>query len=142
MKRVIFSAAAMTAALIAAAPIAAQQAPATPRQTPGEAPTQQQQTAPDPAAPATPAAPANPADQVAQVVDSQWATYDGNGDGKLSKAEFVAWMTALRAQAPGGDKSAAETRKWADTAFAQTDTDKSKSVSKDELTAFLSKNPG
>lgn len=80
--------------------------------------------------------------QVAQAVESQWATYDKDSNGKLSKTEFAAWMTALRASDPNAKMSSGEMRKWSDAAFVQSDTDKSRSVSKDELTAFLAKAQG
>lgn len=78
--------------------------------------------------------------QVAQVVDQQFATYDKDGDGALSKAEFSAWMTALKSQAPTAPKeSPAQQTAWNDAAFKQADGDKSASVTKTELTSFLVK---
>ncbi|VVT16458.1 Calcium-binding protein [Sphingomonas sp. EC-HK361] len=152
MLKIAFLASAMTIAVPVAAqtaqtaPAALQQtAPAT--QTTPAAPA----TATDPmqAQPATPATPADPAataaqpaasgDQVAQVVNTEFPTYDKNSDGNLSKTEFASWMTALKAADPSAKKDAAADKKWNDAAFAQADADKSKSVSKDELTGFLSK---
>ena len=78
-------------------------------------------------------------DQVAQVVDTEFPTYDKNGDGKLSVAEFGDWMVALKTKTdPSTKPGAPETKKWVAAAFAQADTDKSKSLSKPELTSFLS----
>ena len=72
-----------------------------------------------------------------QTVDSQWASYDANTDGKLNKKEFAAWMSSLRANDPAAKGGAAEMKKWNDSAFAQTDTDKNGAVSKEELKSFL-----
>ena len=130
-----------------AAPAAPQQTmPATPA-APAQADPMQAQPA-MPAGPATTATPADPAataaqpaatgDQVAQVVTTEFPTYDKNSDGNLSKTEFASWMTALKAADPGVKKDAAADKKWNEAAFAQADTDKSKSVSKEELTGFLS----
>ena len=78
-------------------------------------------------------------DQVAQVIDTEFPTYDKNGDGKLSAAEFGDWMVALKTKTdPATKPGAPETKKWVAAAFAQADTDKSKSLSKPELTSFLS----
>jgi hypothetical protein len=99
-------------------------------------------TAQDPtqAAPAQAAAaqPASKADQVAQVVNAEFPTYDKDSNGSLSKTEFAAWMVALRkASDPTIKPESAATKKWIGDAFAQADTDKSKSVSKTELEGFL-----
>ncbi|MBC3943206.1 EF-hand domain-containing protein [Sphingomonas albertensis] len=78
-------------------------------------------------------------DQVAQVIDTEFPTYDKNGDGKLSTAEFGDWMVALKTKTdPATKPGAPETKKWVAAAFAQADTDKNKSLSKPELTSFLS----
>ena len=104
---------------------------------------------PAPAAPATAAAaptPASPAAapgaQVADVVNSEFGTYDKNNDGKLTKTEFGAWMTALRTKADPSLKDDAANKAWVAQAFTQADTDKSKTISKDELTNFLSQGQG
>ncbi|GGB17662.1 hypothetical protein GCM10011380_03990 [Sphingomonas metalli] len=136
-----------------AAPVMAQTtapAPATPPATDATA-----QSAPTtaPAAPATadsaqPAAPASTTDtasaqpagetQVASAVDSQFGTYDKNGDGKLSRAEFSEWMVALKtASDPATKAESAETKKWLTAAFAQADKDKNKALDKAEVTGFL-----
>lgn len=153
----------LAGAMMFAAPAFAQTA-ATPAQT-GTAPSQTQamsapvpsnspataaqQTSPTQAAPAQ-AAPAQSAatpttdpaaatqTQVAQVVDQQFATYDKDGDGSLSKAEFSAWMGALKAQSAAAPKETpAQATAWNDAAFKQADGDKSASVTKTELTGFL-----
>ena len=90
-------------------------------------------------APSTQAAPQPvTGDQVAQVVDAEFPTYDKNGDNMLSAGEFGTWMTALKSKSGSTDAAATpESRKWLDAAFAQADTDKNKSLSKTELTGFL-----
>lgn len=76
--------------------------------------------------------------QVAQVVDSEFPTYDKNGDGKLSAAEFGGWMVALKTKTdPTTKPNAPETKKWISAAFAQADSDKNKSLTKTEVTSFL-----
>lgn len=122
---------AMTTGVAPATPQAMPAAPATTAQTgtaapqtTGAAPTEQVATG----------------SQVAQVVDSEFPTYDKDGDGKLSQMEFSAWMTALKTKTdPTAKPDSAATKKWNTAAFAQADTDKSKSVTKEELTGFLSK---
>lgn len=75
-------------------------------------------------------------DQVASIVDSEFGTYDKDTNGTLSKAEFASWMDTLKAKAPNAASQPADP-KWNDAAFAQADTDKSTSVTKQELTGFL-----
>jgi hypothetical protein len=83
--------------------------------------------------------PAAGATQVASVVDTEFPTYDANKDGKLEKAEFASWMVKLKqASDPKASATDAKTKSWVNSAFAQADTDKSKSVSKPELIGFLS----
>lgn len=92
--------------------------------------------APEVEAAAKPAAPGTPA---ADIIDREFASYDKDGDGVLNAAEFDAWMVALKkASDPTTDASAPETKTYLAKAFAQADADKSKTVSKAELTAFLS----
>jgi hypothetical protein len=102
-------------------PPAPQSAPAAPEQTP-----------PSSTAQAT----TNSAQNVAAVVDSDFPAFDADKNGELSKTEFAAWMTKLRAAQPGATAST-DTKTWAEAAFAQADTDKNKSVTKGELTTFL-----
>lgn len=76
--------------------------------------------------------------QVAQVVDTEFPTYDKNGDGKLSATEFGGWMVALKSKTdPSTKPDAPETKKWVSAAFAQADADKNKSLTKTEVTSFL-----
>jgi Ca2+-binding EF-hand superfamily protein len=93
---------------------------------------------PAPADQATAAAQPSGGDQVAAVVTKEFPTYDKNSDGTLSKTEFSAWMLALKsASDPSTKADDPKTKTWMTQAFAQADSDKSKSVSKDELTNFL-----
>ena len=141
--------------MMMAAPVLAQTAPATaptgatatqtaPATTP-TAPQSQQiapvDTPPAQAADATATPAASPSQsQVAQVVEQQFATYDKDGDGALSKTEFASWMTALKAQSAAAPKETpAQATAWNDAAFKQADGDKSSTVTKTELTGFLVK---
>ena len=122
------------------APTGAADPSMSPAQTaPGQTPPAQ--SAPTQSAPAQTAQATQPAsgDQVAQVVDTEFPTYDKNADGKLSAAEFGDWMVALKTKTdPATKPGTPETKKWVAAAFAQADTDKNKSLSKPELTSFLS----
>lgn len=146
----------LAGAMMVSAPVLAQTTTA-PAQTTTAEPQSAPATTADPAQAATPAADptaptqAAPAEgqvqatgsQIAQVVDTQFPTYDKDGDGQLSKAEFTQWMVALKSQTdPSTKAEAPATKKWVGTAFAQADTDKSKKVSKTELTGFLSQGQG
>lgn len=120
-------------------------APAIAQDTPPADPATQAPEAAAPAAPADSATQAAPAEnaapaatQVAQVVDTDFPAYDKDKNGELSQEEFGEWMTKLRSATPGQATAEADTKAWAGAAFAQADTDKSKSVSKAELTTFLS----
>ncbi|MGV3482027.1 MAG: EF-hand domain-containing protein [Sphingobium sp.] len=104
-------------------------------QTAPEATTPSATTTPSPA-PAE-AAPANSANTVAAVVDNDFPAFDADKNGELSKEEFAAWMTKLRAAQPNAAAASTDTTAWTEAAFAQADTDKNKSVSKGELTTFL-----
>lgn len=90
----------------------------------------------EPAASGTAATPA----QVAQIVEAEFASYDGDANGELNEGEFAAWMKKLRAATePGVDTESTEVKSWIGQAFAAADADKSTGVNKDELTAFLSR---
>ncbi|MGU3391791.1 EF-hand domain-containing protein [Sphingomonas sp. M1A8_2b] len=102
------------------------------------APTSQAQAAPSQTAQTAQATQPASSAQVAQVVDSEFPTYDKNGDGKLSAAEFSGWMVALKTKTdPSTKPDAAETKTWVSAAFAQADADKNKSLTKSEVTSFL-----
>lgn len=121
-------------------PVATPEAPAAPVAEPAPAPV-------DPsAAPAAPqpvvAAEPTKAQQVAQIVDAEFPSYDGDGDGNLTKPEFTKWIIAMRdaaqnqgAELPALDQPAKE--KWASAAFTTADTDKSRKISKVEMSSFL-----
>ncbi len=95
-------------------------------------------TAPTATADATTTAQPASGDQVAQAVDTQFATYDKNADGKLDKTEFSSWMVALKtASDPATKADSPATKKWVGAAFAQADTDKNSSLDKTEVTGFL-----
>lgn len=86
-----------------------------------------------------PAAPVTGASQIAQVVNTEFPSYDKNADSNLDKAEFGAWMVALKTASDPSTKAAdPATQTWIAGAFASADTDKSAVVSKDELTKYLS----
>ncbi|MEQ8310990.1 MAG: calcium-binding protein [Sphingopyxis sp.] len=90
----------------------------------------------EPAPSGTAATPA----QIAQIVDQEFPTYDGDGSGELSEPEFGAWMKKLRAATdPAADPESAEVQAWIGQAYVAADADKSGGVSKAELTAFLSR---
>jgi hypothetical protein len=94
------------------------------------------------AAPAPAQTPATTQDQIAQVVNSEFGTYDKNGDGVLDEAEFGAWMVTLRKAAqPEFVAESAEGKAWVTAAFRQADKDNSKSVNATELTGFLTPKP-
>ncbi|MES2097352.1 MAG: EF-hand domain-containing protein [Pseudomonadota bacterium] len=128
---------ATTAATPPAAPVADPMAPAPNAQaaTPAPADPATAAAAPAPAAPAGATAPAGA--QVADIVGKEFPVYDKNGNGTLSKAEFGTWMLALKKTADPAAKDDAANKAWTTGAFATADTDKSKSISKDELTNFL-----
>ncbi|ABF52786.1 calcium-binding protein [Sphingopyxis alaskensis] len=78
--------------------------------------------------------------QIAQIVDREFPTYDGDGNGDLNEAEFAAWMKKLRAATdPSADPESAAVKAWIGQAHAAADADRSGAVSKAELTAFLSR---
>lgn len=143
LKTLMLAGAAMIAAPVlaqaTAAPKAAQPAaPATP------APAATPDTSATPAAPATPdtaqapaAEPANASDAVAALISADWAKYDKDGNGGLSKEEFAAWMTALREQNPAQKAAVTDVAAWTEAAFTMADKDKSGAVTKSELETFL-----
>lgn len=80
--------------------------------------------------------------KIAQVVDAEFASYDGDGDGNLTKAEFSKWIIAMRdiaekegSSTPVLDKPAKT--QWANAAFTVADSDKSKKISKVEMSTYL-----
>ena len=123
---------------IPGAPVADQTA-ATPQTAPAEPVAADVAAAPAAPAAGEPAAAVTGATQIAQVVNTEFPTYDKNADTNLDKGEFGAWMVALKSASDPATKAGdPATVKWIDGAFASADTDKSKAVSKDELTKYLS----
>lgn len=113
-----------------AAPATAEPAPAT---EPAPAPDASAPSASSQPAAATPT-------QIAQIVEQEFPTYDGDKNGDLNTAEFGAWMKKLRAATdPSADVESAEVKTWIGQAFASADGDKSGAVNKTELTGFLSR---
>lgn len=94
-------------------------------------------------APEAAPAPATPSreEAVKQLVESEFAAYDEDQSGELSKEEFAKWVSALRSKSltsqgrpPVPENEMAE---WAKNAFAKADADKSEKISKVELETFL-----
>lgn len=91
----------------------------------------------EPAEPATAAVPlarAAPPTSLDQMVTADFAGYDVDKSGELSSAEFDTWMIAAKKQS-GAAMPGVE---WLSKAFAKADSDQNKTVSANELTAFLS----
>ena len=127
---------------LAAIPAIAQQADPMAPPTPMDAPeTVEAQPMAEPApAPAPAAAPQSRELQVTQLVEAEFPAYDADKSGDLEEPEFTKWLLALHAA--GGDaKSAAMDQnaklKWAKDGFAAADADKSKKISKAEMSKFL-----
>lgn len=116
--------------------------PASPAPTPdttSPAPAPDTSTPPASSQPAPSGAAATPT-QIAQIVEQEFPTYDGDKNGDLNETEFGAWMKKLRAATdPSADVESAEVKTWIGQAFASADGDKSGGVNKTELTGFLSR---
>ncbi|WP_326525382.1 EF-hand domain-containing protein [Sphingomonas sp.] len=126
------------------APTPPEAATPAPQTTPAQPPAQPDQTAAASApAPADANAPVTGASQIAQVVDTEFPAYDKNADNALDKGEFGAWMVALKtASDPATKADDPATVQWISGAFASADTDQSATVTKAELTTYLSQNSG
>ena len=131
-------------ALAVTAPAFAQQAD--PMATPPapEAPiTAEPQTSPAPTPePQAPAAAEPREATVAKLVESEFPSYDADKNGELSQPEFTNWVMALHSKAEDAGAMAkkmdiAAKTKWANDAFASADADKSKKISKTEMSQFL-----
>lgn len=128
------------------APMSAQPAePATPA-TPATPADPATGTSATPATPATPAEPAAPAADaraatVAQLVETEFPSYDADKSGDLNQGEFAKWVLALHEKAEQAQAATAMDEKakvtWTKNAFATADVDKSKKISKAELQTFL-----
>ena len=75
--------------------------------------------------------------QIAQVVSTEFKSYDKDANGGLNQSEFSTWMAALRKASDPNFKDGPDAVKWSTQAFAQADTDKNKAISQAELTTFL-----
>ena len=158
MKRILLASAVMMSVPAFAQDVApsqttaptAQAAPATPQATPADPSIAATQAAPatqsDPATQTaqtaqTTAEAGQPASgtQIAQIIEAEFPKYDKDGKGQLNEKQFGDWMVALRsASEPGVTADKPEVKSWIKQAFAQADKDKSKAVTKAELTTFLS----
>lgn len=119
---------------------AAEPAPAPAPDTASPAPAPDASTPPASSQPAPSGAAAASPTQIAQIVEQEFPTYDGDKNGDLNEAEFGAWMKKLRAATdPATDVESAEVKTWIGQAFASADGDKSGAVNKTELTGFLSR---
>ena len=91
------------------------------------------------AQPAPSGSAATPA-QIAQIVNSEFATYDADKSNDLNQSEFAAWMKKLRtATEPSVDPESEQVKTWVSQAWTVADADKSGAVSKEELTGFLTR---
>ena len=73
-------------------------------------------------------------------MNTEFPTYDADSSAELSEVEFGTWMKKLRtASEPTVDVESAEVKTWIGQAYGAADADKNGTVSKEELTAFLSK---
>lgn len=150
MKKLLLGAAALVAA-----PLSAQQPTAPPQTAPTPDATVATTAGPPATVPAQPLAPASPATatgagavtaapatspaEVASIVANEFPGYDRNRDGALDQAEFGDWMLKLKTIAdPASTANAAASKTWVNAAFAQADSDRSRSLTLGELTGFLS----
>lgn len=130
MKVLIFLAG---AAALATPSIAQMNAPSTATPPPSTAPSAAPPVSDPMAAQTAPAA--APSDPKA-IIAAEFPTYDKDGNGTLSRAEFDAWLMALKEKS-GQPMKPGEQTAWLKTAFATADKDKDKSVSLAELTTYL-----
>lgn len=128
-----------TSLLSGAAFAQGQSGSAVPATTPAPAPAPAQPAPAQPTVPAqAPAAPPSP--QVVTFVDQQFPIADADKDGKVTSAEFTAWITSLKTaeQQKAGQVDAAAAQTYADKALAKADTDKDGALTKTELVKFFS----
>ncbi|PAX09402.1 calcium-binding protein [Sphingomonas lenta] len=117
----------LAAATLVAAPVSAQQA---------TAPAQNGVTS---GAGSITTAPVATSADVASIVAREFPSYDRDRDGSLNQNEFGEWMVKLKTIAdPNVRADAPSTKTWLNAAFAQADSDKSRSLTLGELTGFLS----
>ena len=79
------------------------------------------------------AAPLGPA----AIIATEFPTYDKDGNGSLSSAEFDGWMIALKTKSGAPTMKPAEQKTWLSGAFTTADKNKDKAVSQAELTTYL-----
>lgn len=92
---------------------------------------------PSSADPAPATTTATPAADPKSVIASEFPTYDKDGNGSLSAAEFETWMVALKTKSGGEPMKPADKASWLKGAFATADADKNKAVSETELATYL-----
>lgn len=103
----------------------------------GPTPASKQATAqatPTPEPAAAPAAQAAPPATLDQMVAADFPKFDVDKSGELSNTEFDTWMIAAKKQSG----AAVPDGEWLSKAFTKADSDQNKTVSANELTAFLS----
>lgn len=123
----------------ASPPPAEQPAPSTSQPTPAPGPETAPPSGSATAQPAPSGSAATPA-QIAQIVNTEFPTYDADKSSDLNQAEFAAWMKKLRtATEPSVDPESEQVKTWIGQAWTAADADKSGAVSKEELTGFLSR---
>lgn len=123
--------AAMSAAVLASPALAQTTAPVAP------AATTSATEAPGEIVPAAPApAPAVPTD-VKSAIAADFANWDKDASGTLTKAEFGEWMTALEVRANKPAVAAADKDSWLTGLFGKADADKSATVTVAEVTTYL-----
>jgi hypothetical protein len=76
---------------------------------------------------------ASTTDSTMATIEADWAKYDTNNNGSLSRTELNRWLTAQ--QKAAGNK--APSRSYLAAAFQKADADKSRTVTKEELAAYL-----
>ncbi|MGV7120762.1 calcium-binding protein [Sphingopyxis sp. 550A] len=128
----------------AAPPPTEQPDPSTTTPTPAPAPESPPPESAPPAGDATaqpaPSGTAATPAQIAQIVNSEFASYDADKSNDLNQEEFAAWMKKLRtATEPSIDPESEQVKTWIGQAWTAADADKSGAVSKEELTGFLTR---
>jgi hypothetical protein len=82
----------------------------------------------------------NASAQVAAVIEAGFPKYDIDKDGKLSESEFKQWISDLKTSelaATGKPTDATVVTQYASAALSSADSDRDKSVTREELTTFL-----
>ena len=71
------------------------------------------------------------------IIASEFPTYDKDGNGALSRAEFDLWMVALKSKSGEAAMKPADQSAWLKSSFTTADSNKDKAVSLTELTGYL-----